>query len=160
MLCSALAMVVLSYSEHHRSFRPSSILCIFLLVSLVGEIVQTRTIRHKYGWSTLSIGYLMSILLRAFLLLLESRSKRKQLKEPFKGYSPESTSSVLNQTLFLWINVLFKKGFRHLLTLADLFGPDAELSSQNLQDRFQTVWQMHCEMLCTTQATNQQLMPF
>ena len=137
----AVAIVTLSYLEHTRSVRPSAILNVYLLVSLVFDSVQVRTLflRHDTPPSLVVLST-TSVSAKAVLLILEAQSKRPYLKFPYRSYPPEATSGILNRSFFWWINSLFIGGFRRLLSVNDLYAPDVGLSSKPLQVRMQKAW--------------------
>jgi hypothetical protein len=137
---SALAILFVSILEHSRAVRPSSLLNIYLLASLVFDGVQARTLylRHENG---VILGlFTTSIGVKALLLLLESKDKRAHLKAPYNTYPPEATSGIFNTSFFLWLNPVLATGFRKLLTLDDLFRTDNELLSRALRTKTHKYW--------------------
>jgi hypothetical protein len=77
--------------------------------------------------------------------ILEARNKLKDLKEPYRGYPPEATHGVWNRTFFLWLNSLFVKGSRKLLSVDDLWNTPPELGSEKLRDEMMEVWDRRCK---------------
>jgi len=139
-LFAAIAILVLSPLEHNRAVRPSTLLNIYLLVSLVFDAVQVRTLYLRKEEPTILGLFSADIGLKGILLLLESTSKRKWLRFPYNGYSPETTSGVFNRSFFWWLNPLLSSGFRKLLTIDDLFATDVELLSEPLSERMEISW--------------------
>ena len=74
------------------------------------------------------------------LWILEARNKTKHLKYPYKEYPPEATRGVWNRTFFWWLNSLFVRGFKRILSLEDLYQIPPSLSSERLRDEMQAVW--------------------
>jgi ATP-binding cassette, subfamily C (CFTR/MRP), member 1 len=143
----ALAMYPLSYLEHTRSVRPSTLLEVYLLVSLLLNIPQARTLFLRHNEPT-AIAAIFVATIGAMLIvwILEARNKTKDLKEPYKEYPPEATHGVWNRTFFLWLNPLLVKGFKKLLSLDDLWQTLPNLSSEKLRDEMQVVWDRRCEL--------------
>ena len=136
----SIAIFVLISLEHSRSIRPSSLLTLYLLLSLAFDAVQVRTLYLRQETSVI-LGLSTAVLgSKLCLLLLEVPNKRSYLQLPYKGYSPEATSSVVNRGLFWWLNPLIKNGFNKILTLDDLYATDPELLSERLQRRIEAVW--------------------
>jgi ATP-binding cassette subfamily C (CFTR/MRP) protein 1 len=141
----ALVMYPLSYLEHTRSIRPSTLLELYLLQSILLNIPQARTLfLHPNGTA---IAAIFVAIIGAMLIVwtLEARNKIKHLKEPYKEYPPEATHGVWNRTFFLWLNRLFVKGFRNFLTLDDLWQTPPDLASERLQEEMQSVWDQRCK---------------
>ncbi|RHZ73317.1 hypothetical protein CDV55_106015 [Aspergillus turcosus] len=94
----SLAMGLLSHAQHMRSVHPCTLLNIYLLLSLLCDIVQTRTLWLLHG-STAIAGVLTT---------------------KYRHASIESTSGVWNKMLFWWVNPLLWKGSRTILEPNDL----------------------------------------
>ncbi|KAE8329410.1 P-loop containing nucleoside triphosphate hydrolase protein [Aspergillus sergii] len=54
------------------------------------------------------------------MVLFESLGKQKYLIGPYQDLPPESTSGIVNRSFMWWLNRLFFRGFRSLLTTEDL----------------------------------------
>jgi ATP-binding cassette subfamily C (CFTR/MRP) protein 1 len=139
-LLAALAILILSRLEDNRSIRPSFLLNIYLLVSVVFDAVQVRTLYLRHDDSKILGLFTASIFTKSALLLLESRSKRIYLRPPYSTYSPEETSGIFNISFFWWLSPILASGFRKLLTLDDLFTTDNALLSEPLGEQMQQSW--------------------
>lgn len=139
-LVGALAIYPLSYLEHTRSVRPSTLLEVYLIASLLLNVPQARTLFLRHN--DISIAAVFTARIGAMLLLwiLEARNKTKHLKYPYKEYPPEATRGVWNRTFFWWLNSLFVRGFKRILSLEDLYQIPPSLSSERLRDEMQAVW--------------------
>jgi ATP-binding cassette, subfamily C (CFTR/MRP), member 1 len=80
------------------------------------------------------------------LLILEARNKTNVLKESYREYPPEATRGLWNRTFFLWLNTLFMKGFKGMLSMDDLWKTLPEMSSEKLRDEMQAEWDRHCKL--------------
>lgn len=136
----ALAIYQLSHVEHTRSVRPSTLLNMYLLTSLVFDIPQARTLFLRPGSGPIAAVFTASICTKLMLLTLEAQNKQKHLKHPYRDYPPEAISGIWNRTFFWWLNSLFLKGFRKLLSVEDLYSTDPGLSSEMLRDQMQSAW--------------------
>ena len=126
--------------EDERSVRPSLILNSYLLVSLVFDAVQARTLYLRKADQAILGLFTASIGVKLVLLLLESRSKRGYLRPPYNGYSPEAMSGFFSKSFFWWLSPILAIGFRRVLTLDDLFKPDESMLSKLMSDKMQFSW--------------------
>jgi ATP-binding cassette subfamily C (CFTR/MRP) protein 1 len=140
-LVAAIGLWILSYIEHNKNIRPSSIINAYLLPTLVFDAAQLRT-RWLRGDSLAGNSVASSILaLKLFILISEATEKRKILYEPFvDGSSPEDTSGLYSRGLFWWLIPLFRLGFRNVVNENDLFIADGDLLSESLEIKFSKHW--------------------
>jgi ATP-binding cassette subfamily C (CFTR/MRP) protein 1 len=136
--CFALAN--LSFFEHVQSFKPSSILNLYLLSSSVFDAAQVRTLWLLPVGRTLAAVSTATLVCKVSLLVLEATEKRSLLRHPYKTIAIESTSGIGNRSIFLWLNPLIWQGYRKLLAFDDLQKIDDALGSRTLQDRFYLHW--------------------
>ena len=141
---AAIAILLLSGLEDSRAVRPSLIISIYLLSTLIFDAVQARTLYLRHDDPGILGVFTTSVAVKAILLILESRSKRRYLRAPYNAYSPETTGGIFNRSVFWWINPILATGFRRLLTLDDLFQTDASLLTEPLRNRMQKSWD-RCE---------------
>jgi hypothetical protein len=153
----------LSYAEHGRSLRPSSLLNVFLLVSLLLDAALLRTL-----WMTSSVNgavqavFTASFSVKAVLVVLEAADKSQLLLVgPEKtAHAPEETSGLYGRALFAWVWPLLTTGFRRLLAPGDLFVLDAEMKTARLGDRFWAVWNNGEMYSPLVYCKNRQLSPY
>ncbi|KAG9506491.1 hypothetical protein J7337_000023 [Fusarium musae] len=67
------------------------------------------------------------------MVCLESRQKEKWLGWDVKQHSPEETSGIWNLGVFFWLNTLFMRGYRVILTLDSLYPLDKALAAETHQ---------------------------
>ena len=147
-LVGALAIYPLSYLEHTRSVRPSTLLEVYLIASLLLNVPQARTLFLRHNDISIAAVFTASIGAMLLLWILEARNKTKHLKYPYKEYPPEATRGVWNRTFFWWLNSLFVRGFKRILSLEDLYQIPPSLSSERLRDEMQAVWDRRCKWCC------------
>ncbi|KAK1544257.1 hypothetical protein CPAR01_04890 [Colletotrichum paranaense] len=143
--CASFAATVmfagLSYIEHAKSLKPSSILNTYILVSLVldGAILRTMWLSHLSV--AISAVFAASFACKAAIVILEAQEKTRYLvPSPSSSYSPEETSGIYSRGLFWWLTPLLLTGFRRLLKPLDLFVLDGSMSAAALNERFWLHW--------------------
>ncbi|KAK3322938.1 P-loop containing nucleoside triphosphate hydrolase protein [Apodospora peruviana] len=143
-LCT-LGLCVLSYAEHWRSVRPSTLLCVFLFATLLFDITRTRSLWLRsldpLGLND-DIAYVSvaSVIVKAAVLVLEALNKTRLLHQKYRAYPPEATSGIFNRSFFWWLNPLFRSGFGRVLGVDDLFTLDKHLQASYLHTRFRAAW--------------------
>lgn len=139
---AACLLFVLSCYEHSRSITPSTIIGLYLLVSLPFDVVRLRTFYSLRGYAAKGIANSLSLSLaiKFLVLITEAVEKRGILLEPYRDLPPESTSGIYSRSVFWWLNPLLKIGFVKTLRMNDLFDLDDKLLSSNVRDRFRRRW--------------------
>ncbi|CRG87654.1 Cu2+-exporting ATPase [Talaromyces islandicus] len=139
-LLDALLITILSVIEHSRSVRPSTLICLYLLISIPLDSVQVRTLFLRSNYPSALAGTLAAAVgLKVFLLSIEIQRKERYLSDRHR-YPPEELSGIFSRTVFSWLTELFLKGFRKILTLDDLFPTDNELDSNLLMGGLKVKW--------------------
>lgn len=115
-----IALCNLSWLEHSRSARPSSLLGTFLLCTLLFDCARTRT-AWRLGNQKLGSLLVVSDALKSVSLFLEAREKQSSVGEDAKQLGPEDTSGIYSRSFFWWLNSLLRHGFREIFVLDDLF---------------------------------------
>lgn len=141
-------ILCLSYAEDRRSTRPSTLLNVYLLFSVLFDVTQDRTL-WLTGRTDIAAVMSASIGIKIVMLFLEARSKISYLKSPYKDLPPEATSGILNLSFVWWLNGLFATGFQKLLTVDDLSELDCALSSESLGKKMQAIWDKRGDSLTT-----------
>ncbi len=136
----SIMLLFLSGLEDGRAVRPSLLVNAYLLISLIFDVAQVRTLYLRQDDQTILGLFTANIGIKVVLLLLESRSKLRYLRVPYNTYSPEATSGVFSTGFFWWLTSLLTLSFQRLMTLDDLFQPDQELLSEPLLGKMQTSW--------------------
>lgn len=141
---AALAICPLSFFVHGRSIRPSTSFALYLLVSALGEGVQPSAAYHSHGKSgTSTILATTSLVLRLVLFILESRTKRGYLRDPYKELPTEQTVSNLNRAFLFWVNDIIMLGNYKLLLYHDLPALDDKVESRRLRVQMEGLWGRH-----------------
>lgn len=137
---AALAVCQLSFLEHGRSVKPSTLLIFYLLVSVICEGVLLRSLYLYHGNSATPPVLAAAFGLKFIFLILESINKRSYLREPYKELPVEQTVSDLNRAFLFWVNDLILLGNSKLLTYSDLPRLDDKLKSRDLRVRMEDEW--------------------
>jgi len=101
-LVDAFIVCVLSYLEHARSIRPSTVLSLYLFLSPLLDVPQSRTLFLRHDGA---IGAVFTAVMATKLVLLvaESLPRARLLMPPFRNYPPEATSGVFIRTFLVWV---------------------------------------------------------
>ena len=143
-LLVSLSICLLSYIEHVRCVRPSTIIALYCFFSLIFDGFQARTLFLLGTSAPLFWNFAAAVFVKLILLILESRSKAAYLKEPYKNLSVEELGGVFNVSFLWWINPLIFKGYKTLLSPDDLPKIDTQLSTQICRNDFQKAWDERC----------------
>jgi ATP-binding cassette subfamily C (CFTR/MRP) protein 1 len=144
---AALAVCQLSFLEHGRSIKPSTLLTGYLLASIICEGVLLRSFYANHRGSATAPVLTAAFGLKFLFLVLESTNKRSYLREPYKELSVEQTASDLNRIFLFWVNDLILLGNAKLLTYSDLPSLDDALKSRDLRERMEAAWDKTSELI-------------
>lgn len=137
----ALAICILSWIEHRRSIRPSTLLGVYLLCSLVLDIPYARILFLRVETTAIIAPlFVAGMRTKLVLLILEAQSKASCLKDSYSKLSPEARAGFLNRGVFWWINALMIAGYKRSIVYDDLPVLDFELASNHLQPEMQAAW--------------------
>ena len=139
-LFATLPLAFLSYFEHKKTVRSSTILEVYLFVSAIFDAARVRTLWLRHENRSIAAVSTVSLVVKILIFSLELVSKRQILKPELSSYPPESTAGFINRTLFWWLNPLFLKGYNNILFLHDLFGLDKQLTTTYLSQTFEASW--------------------
>ncbi|KAF7539141.1 hypothetical protein G7Z17_g12477 [Cylindrodendrum hubeiense] len=131
---SSLMCCVLSYAEHAKSPRPSSLLNAFLFVSLLLDAALLRTLwllPPAIMHASIPAVFAATFSLKAVLLVLEAWNKSSYLVAGAGPYAPEVTAGLYARAVFAWVTPLLQTGFRRLLEPADLFTLDEDMATSS-----------------------------
>ncbi|KAJ5628297.1 hypothetical protein N7490_010525 [Penicillium lividum] len=138
-LLGALAILLLSVLEHARTTRPSMLLTGYLLLTLLLDAAQSRTL---YLSSTVSIEraysnlFTAAVAVKVVVLLLESQQKTRWVDWDRKEHSPEETSGIFSLGVFFWLNRLFLAGYKNIFSTNDLYPLDGAMDPTILHEKF------------------------
>lgn len=131
----------LSYIDHQRSLRPSTLLSLYLSVLVVLDIARVRTLwligSVANGEAAVMTG---TLILTVAALQLESTEKRSSVTEEKRFCAPEEYSGFWNRTAFAWLVATFRAGYSKVIVLDDLPILDTRLQSHVLRENLVSTW--------------------
>lgn len=139
-IIAAIEVVLLSFFEHSRSVRPSTLLISHLSLTCLFDLAQLRTLFLLSGFETLAAVESAIVISKFALLLCEIREKTLFLRPKYQHLSLESTSSIISRSLLWWLNGIFTRGYRSLSTFLNSYDLDFDLGSQSVAERAQRQW--------------------
>ncbi|KAF4342275.1 multidrug resistance [Fusarium beomiforme] len=137
---ASIVLLGLSYIEHVYSHRPSTLLNIYLLFSVLFDATRTRTLWLQGYNRPAAITALVATVIKVAMLVLEAIEKRNLLRPQYRTLPPEVTSSVFSHWFFSWQLSLFRAGYSKQLEIESLFGLEKHFQSQYLLKLLQTAW--------------------
>lgn len=136
-----IPMAVLSYYDHARSLRPSTLLGCYLLTTLMFDVARVRTLWLMHASSAVTSTFTAAFSLKALALVLETIEKRRSIVAiQSKDAAPEETSGPLNRAVFWWVNPLLVVGCRRDLSVIQLPSIGLDMDSETIHHSFESVW--------------------
>ncbi|KAF5978301.1 multidrug resistance [Fusarium coicis] len=133
---AAFLAVILSSYEHSCARRPSALLNVYILLTLLFDIVQTRTAWLESQHDIQPRLFTASVVVKAVVLCLETIPKTKWIHWNADEHSPEESSGIFSIGAFAWLNQLFMRGYRGVLAIDDLYPLDESMASSKLYSQF------------------------
>lgn len=142
-VCIGCAILgALLFVEHRHTFRASGILAMFLIATIIFDGAKARTHFTRTGLTSIGGLYIVSMVLKAILVILGEVSKKPLIRDPKtrEKINPEATSGFWNRVFFFWINKTMFKGFNTFLHIKDLPDLETEFSSDHIHVHFHKQW--------------------
>ncbi|QPC67918.1 hypothetical protein HYE67_010149 [Fusarium culmorum] len=139
-IVASITLLGLSYVEHVYSYRPSTVLNLFLLFSVLFDATRTRTLWLQGYNRPAAITALISTVVKILMLSAETIEKRGFLRPEYRELPSEVTSGVFSHWFFSWQLPLFRVGYSHDLEIESLFPLEKHFKSSYLQTLLQTAW--------------------
>ncbi|KAG5794653.1 hypothetical protein H9Q69_006287 [Fusarium xylarioides] len=140
---AAFSAVFLSSFEHSCARRPSTLLNVYILLTLLFDIVQTRTAWLAAQDDIQPRLFTASVVVKAIVLCLETIPKTKWIHWNADEHSPEESSGIFSIGAFAWLNQLFMRGYRGVLAIEDLYPLDESMASSKLYSQFAKRLRVH-----------------
>jgi ATP-binding cassette, subfamily C (CFTR/MRP), member 1 len=138
---AVVAAGLLSYLEDQRSIRPSDLLVIYLSVSTLLSLPVVRSYWIILASTNFNALAIITTLLTAVLVVVES-VPRAHLQRPVgKGESKEQLVGFWSRGFFVWALPFLLQGYSSILTLAQVPGVDRELKEDTTWARLQGYWE-------------------
>lgn len=141
-LLAAVNVFIMVYVSHRHAVRSSSLVALFLLGTLLVDVVKSRSYFLRDGLAPLGGLAVATASLRLCLLILDERSKKEFIiDDDVRAISgPESTSGFFTRSFFLHLSPLFMIGYSSKLRGEDLGSLGLELSSEFLHQKLKRQW--------------------
>lgn len=146
LFIASLFTGALSYAEHSRSRRPSSLIGAYVFLTLLFDIVQTRTfwlLGPSHYDRTVARLLTASIALKAIILCLESVSKNRWIHWIASEHSPEESSGIFSLGVFFWLYRLFLRGYKNILAIDQLYPLDPDMRAETLYRKLASKMRVH-----------------
>ncbi|KAF5265447.1 hypothetical protein FOXYS1_3738 [Fusarium oxysporum] len=140
---AAFLAVFLSSFEHSCVRKPSTLLNVYILLTLLFDIVQTRTAWLASQHDIQPRLFTASVVVKAVVLCLETIPKTKWIHWNADEHSPEESSGIFSIGAFAWLNQLFMRGYRGVLAIDDLYPLDENMASSRLYSQFAKRLRVH-----------------
>ncbi|KAJ5301233.1 hypothetical protein N7508_006096 [Penicillium antarcticum] len=129
-LLAIVVMGALSYLEHRRSPRPSSLLTLYLLAAAPLNAARARTLWYMPSSDGVVISFTVTVALMVIALGLEVAPKDALMREEGVGKpSPEERRGIVERSLLTWIAPTFAYGYRNTFTSATMPSVDPRLTT-------------------------------
>jgi ATP-binding cassette, subfamily C (CFTR/MRP), member 1 len=138
---NALVLCWLSHVEHAKSLQPSTVITVYLIISLLFDVVQVRTLWLATYSMAITWLFTASFVTKLVALVLEIKEKAVYLSLTDRLHSPEELSGILNRSVFYWINRLIMRGARSVLLSGDLYPLCEDISTVHLTAKFWPAWE-------------------
>ncbi|KAG6028095.1 hypothetical protein E4U19_001674 [Claviceps sp. Clav32 group G5] len=141
VIASFTWLLYVSYLEHVRSVRPSTILCLYLGISSLLDLASSRTSFFIPGYDVVAPIHLSSYFVKLVILATEVVEKQKLFMWHCKNVSPEAAASFYNRVFFVWLNGLLLKGYRTSLTVDTLTPLDQDILGASRPESLLDRWE-------------------
>lgn len=141
---SSAALLPLLYMEHRRSVRSSSMVGLFLSVTMLFDATRARSYGMRGDLGRLAALAGLEAAWKLGVLLLEEVSKKSLVRsdEDRLALGPEMTSGFWNRSLFVWLNEMLLLGFKNAISVNDLPEMGQSFESELLHEQFQQEWRV------------------
>ncbi|KAK0612146.1 ABC transporter [Immersiella caudata] len=134
--CVSLLLLPLSFYEHSRSRKPSTLLSTYLLFSLVFDVARTRTQWLSSSEALFTRVFTASVAAKMALLLLESQHKSNWMSaKDSSSWDPEITSGIFSRSFYSWMNRLISRGYKTTLSPDSLYDLDKAIGATRHMSR-------------------------
>lgn len=135
---ATLASIPLSLLEHRKSQKQSPAISGFLLLSLVLDLAQARSLWLRNQVKSLAVMFTLCMVCKMIMLVLEETPKRFISTE--KERIREVQSGIINRSIFFWLNDFMLLGSKKALEVGDIGAIHPKLASDVLLDQLEETW--------------------
>ncbi|KAL2134935.1 hypothetical protein VTI74DRAFT_10342 [Chaetomium olivicolor] len=138
-----MPLSVLSYFEHGFRVAPSFIIEMYLLLTLLFDVVRVRTLWLMPPSAHVSIAAAETAALAVKVVLAVVEAARKDalvFPDVREKHTAEQLSGFYGRSMFFWLGSTLWNGFTRYLVPSDLSGPRDDESAELLRERFRANW--------------------
>jgi ATP-binding cassette subfamily C (CFTR/MRP) protein 1 len=139
-LVAALGLSLLLYLEQKRSLNPSDLATLYLVASILCDVVLLTNPAGITAHTETSRPVLFRCLMQLTLLIFECHGKRSTPSVFGESQSPEELSGVLSRVFFTWINPILFQGYKNLLVDQDLPPLSRDLKPKVIRKAILQAW--------------------
>ncbi|KIX01229.1 uncharacterized protein Z518_08954 [Rhinocladiella mackenziei CBS 650.93] len=139
VIATSIALT-LSFLDHQRSLRPSTIFSLYLSASVIFGAARTRTLWLMGSRSPVPVAMTVALAFTVTTLLLQSTKKNIISSPQNPSFAPEQLSGIWNRTIFAWIIPTLRAGYARIISLHDLPILDTKLESRYMQEKLNATW--------------------
>ncbi|KAF2259644.1 hypothetical protein CC78DRAFT_474996 [Lojkania enalia] len=133
-LFAIVVMGALSFLEHRRSPRPSSLLTLYLLAAAPLNAARCRTLWYMPSSNGVVITFIITTSLMGIALGLELAPKDALMRDEIEKPSPEERRGIVERSLLTWLVPVFAYGYRHSFTSTTLPAVDPKWTTRRLKE--------------------------
>jgi hypothetical protein len=137
---ATVAAVLLSYLEHQRSIKPSSLLVVYFSCLTITYLPRLRSLYLSAAGNLCRNFWTAIYSLTVLAGLLESWGKAGSLRPPYNPSAPEETVGFWGRTLFIWLLSTLRRGYSGILELQDIPPVDPQLGCHQARARLREAW--------------------
>ena len=143
-IIAGLFMLLTSFLDHGRSARPSALLGVYLLLTILFDAAQTRTLWNAGSDKPFAAIFSASLALKVIIFALELCSKSPWIDQFTKPFlPPEATSNIFGMAFYYWLRGLLWRGFKQNLALDDLYPLNRDVSVEKALPKLQAAIDSH-----------------
>ena len=139
-LVATVGVIFLSYTEHGRNVRPSSLLILYLSLSSITAVPKLRTLWLLPHSTTAAALWTASVVLTLVTVVLESWNKVNSLRSTHQPLTKEEVSNFWVRASFFWTLPLFRNGYTSILSLDDIPEVDKPLGGYYGYGKLRATW--------------------
>ncbi|ATZ47318.1 hypothetical protein BCIN_02g06110 [Botrytis cinerea B05.10] len=138
-------MSLLLVLENKRSPKPSDLAVLYLLPSIICDVLLLTMPPKIQALSTASQPLLARCVLHSAILVFESCDKRPSLGSSSNLQSPEESHGVLGRVLYTWINPILFQGYTNILVDQDLPPLSQDMKPEFIRKSMLQTWSLRAK---------------
>lgn len=139
----SVAIAFLLFIEYRHSLRPTALLSLYIVFSLLIDVVKSRSYFIRHELQLLGSLSAAAGAVKLCITILQEVPKRHLLVDNNlrDATGREATGGFFYRNFFGWLNSIFVAGFRSVLKVKDLEQLSPDLASKSLYPKFLRIWE-------------------